>query len=52
MNNEEKIENMKSVVNGSMRRKLYFNPAYFEPQLLEVSIAYKPNCSNQFSNYD
>lgn len=32
---EDKIENMKAIVNGT-RRKLYFNPAYFEPQLLMV----------------
>ncbi|XP_055608316.1 uncharacterized protein LOC129755719 [Uranotaenia lowii] len=34
INNDEKLENMKSIVNGTMRRKLYFNPAYFEPHLL------------------
>ncbi|XP_049292345.1 uncharacterized protein LOC125768558 [Anopheles funestus] len=34
LNNEEKLESMKSIVNGTMRRKLYFNPAYFEPHLL------------------
>lgn len=37
LNNEEKLESMKSIVNGTMRRKLYFNPAYFEPHLLVVS---------------
>lgn len=31
---EDKLENMKAIVNGTMRRKLYFNPAYFEPHLL------------------
>lgn len=33
---EDKLENMKAIVNGTMRRKLYFNPAYFEPHLLMV----------------
>lgn len=37
MTTDEKIENMKAIVNGTMRRKLYFNPAYFEPHLLMVS---------------
>lgn len=37
ISNDEKLESMKSIVNGTMRRKLYFNPAYFEPQLLVVS---------------
>lgn len=37
MTTDERIENMKAIVNGTMRRKLYFNPAYFEPQLLMVS---------------
>lgn len=36
MTTEDKIENMKAIVNGTMRRKLYFNPAYFEPHLLLV----------------
>lgn len=38
MTNEDKLENMKALVNGTMRRKLYFNPAYFEPHLLMVII--------------
>lgn len=37
MTTEDKLENMKAIVNGTMRRKLYFNPAYFEPHLLLVS---------------
>lgn len=36
MTNEDKLESMKAIVNGTMRRKLYFNPAYFEPHLLMV----------------
>lgn len=36
MTTEDKLENMKAIVNGTMRRKLYFNPAYFEPHLLLV----------------
>lgn len=36
ISNDEKLESMKSIVNGTMRRKLYFNPAYFEPHLLVV----------------
>ncbi|XP_055836730.1 uncharacterized protein LOC129905304 [Episyrphus balteatus] len=35
MMNEEKMENMKAIVNGTIRKKLYFNPAYFEPHLLQ-----------------
>ncbi|XP_055620386.1 uncharacterized protein LOC129764862 [Toxorhynchites rutilus septentrionalis] len=34
VSNDEKLHSMKSIVNGTMRRKLYFNPAYFEPHLL------------------
>lgn len=34
---EDKLESMKAIVNGTIRRKLYFNPAYFEPDLLVVS---------------
>ncbi|GAB0097709.1 uncharacterized protein DMENIID0001_133750 [Sergentomyia squamirostris] len=34
MTAEDKLENMKAIVNGTIRRKLYFNPAYFEPELL------------------
>ena len=37
MTTEDKLENMRAIVNGTMRRKLYFNPAYFEPHLLVVS---------------
>lgn len=36
MSSEDKLENMKAIVNGTIRRKLYFNPAYFEPKLLLV----------------
>lgn len=36
LSSEDKLENMKAIVNGTMRRKLYFNPAYFEPHLLMV----------------
>lgn len=36
MTTEDKLENMKAIVSGTMRRKLYFNPAYFEPHLLMV----------------
>lgn len=35
---EEKVDPVKAIVNGTARRKLYFNPAYFEPQMLRVSI--------------
>lgn len=38
MTTEDKLENMKAIVSGTMRRKLYFNPAYFEPHLLMVLI--------------
>ncbi|GLV42232.1 shavenoid [Carabus blaptoides fortunei] len=31
---EERPETVKTIVNATTRRKLYFNPAYFEPQLL------------------
>ncbi|XP_037941203.1 uncharacterized protein LOC119674150 [Teleopsis dalmanni] len=34
MMTEEKLENLRALVNGNVRRKLYFNPAYFEPHLL------------------
>lgn len=37
MSQEDKLESMKAIVNGTIRRKLYFNPAYFEPDLLVVS---------------
>lgn len=33
---EEKMENLRAMVNGNVRKKLYFNPAYFEPHLLAV----------------
>lgn len=29
--NEEKSDSVRAMVNGNVRRKLYFNPAYFEP---------------------
>lgn len=38
MINEEKLENLRNIVNGTVRKKLYFNPAYFEPHLLAVNI--------------
>lgn len=38
MTAEDKLESMKAIVNGTIRRKLYFNPAYFEPDLLVVSL--------------
>ncbi|XP_023032086.2 uncharacterized protein LOC6643380 [Drosophila willistoni] len=31
---EEKMENLRAMVSGNVRKKLYFNPAYFEPHLL------------------
>ncbi|EDW02403.1 GH21972 [Drosophila grimshawi] len=31
---EEKLENLRAMVNSNVRKKLYFNPAYFEPHLL------------------
>ncbi|KAM8711368.1 hypothetical protein ACLKA7_000497 [Drosophila subpalustris] len=31
---EEKLESLRAMVNGNVRKKLYFNPAYFEPHLL------------------
>jgi len=34
---EEKLENLRAMVSGNVRKKLYFNPAYFEPHLLAVS---------------
>lgn len=36
LTSDDKLENMKAIVNGTMRRKLYFNPAYFDPHLLMV----------------
>lgn len=38
MTADEKLESMKAIVSGTLRRKLYFNPAYFEPDLLIVSM--------------
>lgn len=37
MMTEEKLENLRAMVNANIRKKLYFNPAYFEPHLLAVS---------------
>lgn len=37
ISHDDQIENMKALINGNSRRKLYFNPAYFEPHLLAVS---------------
>lgn len=34
---DDQYESMKAIINGNARRKLYFNPAYFEPHLLAVS---------------
>lgn len=34
---EERPETVKTIVSATTRRKLYFNPAYFEPHLLLVS---------------
>ncbi|XP_063698253.1 uncharacterized protein LOC134829185 [Culicoides brevitarsis] len=34
LSHDDQIENMKALINGNSRRKLYFNPAYFEPHLL------------------
>ncbi|XP_053965992.1 uncharacterized protein LOC128868192 [Anastrepha ludens] len=34
MMTEEKLEHLRQMVNGNVRKKLYFNPAYFEPHLL------------------
>jgi predicted lipoprotein len=34
---EERPETVRAIMNGTARRKLYFNPAYFEPELLVVS---------------
>lgn len=38
MMTEEKLESLRAMVNGNIRKKLYFNPAYFEPHLLAVNI--------------
>lgn len=42
MMTEEKMENLRAMVNGNIRKKLYFNPAYFEPHLLAVSYSSFP----------
>ncbi|XP_054089877.1 uncharacterized protein LOC105221417 [Zeugodacus cucurbitae] len=34
MMTEEKLEHLRQMMNGNVRKKLYFNPAYFEPHLL------------------
>lgn len=39
---EEHSANIESFP-GTTRKKLYFNPAYFEPQLLLVSVCYSSN---------
>lgn len=49
MSNEDKLETMKAIVNGTIRRKLYFNPAYFEPDLLVVSFSCVPEESDLFN---
>lgn len=36
---EEKLENIRALVNGTVRKKLYFNPSYFDPLLLAVGIS-------------
>lgn len=36
---EDRPENVKAI--GTTRKKLYFNPAYFEPHLLQVSQSLK-----------
>lgn len=35
---EDRPETVRNINNGTFRRKLYFNPAYFDPELLLVSI--------------
>lgn len=35
---EDRPENVRAIVNANARRKLYFNPSYFEPHLLLVSM--------------
>lgn len=34
---EDRPETVRAITTASTRRKLYFNPAYFEPELLLVS---------------
>jgi hypothetical protein len=50
MTNEDKLENMKAIVSGSTRRKLYFNPAYFEPHLLLVKHLFSSFASKSNNN--
>ena len=33
---EDKMDNVRAMVNGNVRRKLYFNPAYFEQGKLNL----------------
>lgn len=44
---EERPETVKTIVNATTRRKLYFNPAYFEPHLLLVRVFF---LSHNFCN--
>lgn len=38
MSPEDKLDALRALANGTtIRKKLYFNPAYFEPHLLLVS---------------
>lgn len=47
---EEKLENLRAMLNGNVRKKLYFNPAYFEPHLLAVSHGGKSINHGRFYN--
>lgn len=38
-NKEDRPDNIRSIVCANPRRKLYFNPAYFQPELLLVSVS-------------
>lgn len=39
MTTEDKLDALRALANGSIiRKKLYFNPAYFEPHLLMVCL--------------